>query len=164
MPLRSQGYCAVGSAEVNKRSARDERLQSRGPSYFHLCMKRRDHFRQCIRRSPSYLSRVDILGIHKYMKSESFSVCLCDPMDYTVHGLLQDRILEWVAFPFSRDLPNPEIAPVKSDIFPMPAPSWKITLESGNVMAAVTICSDFGAPKNKVSHCFHCFPIYLPLT
>ena len=24
-------------------------------------------------------------------------------------------------------------------------------------MAAVTICSDFGAPKNKVSHCFHCF-------
>ena len=29
-------------------------------------------------------------------------------------------------------------------------------------MAAVTICSDFGAPKNKVSHCFHCFPIYFP--
>ena len=31
-----------------------------------------------------------------------------------------------------------------------------------NLMAAVTICSDFGAPQNKVSHCFHCFPIYLP--
>ena len=29
-------------------------------------------------------------------------------------------------------------------------------------MAAVSICSDFGAPQNKVSHCFHCFPIYLP--
>ena len=29
-------------------------------------------------------------------------------------------------------------------------------------MASVTICSDFGAPKNKVSCCFHCFPIYLP--
>ena len=29
-------------------------------------------------------------------------------------------------------------------------------------MAAVTICSDFGAPKNKVWHCFHCFPIYFP--
>ena len=26
-------------------------------------------------------------------------------------------------------------------------------------MAAVTLCSDFGAPKNKVCHCF---PIYLP--
>ena len=31
-----------------------------------------------------------------------------------------------------------------------------------NFMAAVTICSDFGAPENKVSHCFHCFTIYLP--
>ena len=28
-----------------------------------------------------------------------------------------------------------------------------------NFMAASTICSDFGAQKNKVSHCF---PIYLP--
>ena len=26
---------------------------------------------------------------------------LCDPIDYTVHGILQARILEWVAFPFS---------------------------------------------------------------
>ena len=25
---------------------------------------------------------------------------LCDPMDYTVHGILQARILEWAAFPF----------------------------------------------------------------
>ena len=31
-----------------------------------------------------------------------------------------------------------------------------------NFTAAITICSDFGAQKNKVSHCFHCFPIYLP--
>ena len=27
---------------------------------------------------------------------------------------------------------------------------------SFNFMTAVTICSDFGAPQNKVSHCFHC--------
>ena len=31
-----------------------------------------------------------------------------------------------------------------------------------NFMAAVTTCSDFGAPKNKVWHCFHHFPIYFP--
>ena len=30
---------------------------------------------------------------------------------YTVHGILQARILEWVAFPFSRDLPNQGIKP-----------------------------------------------------
>ena len=29
-------------------------------------------------------------------------------------------------------------------------------------MAAVTIFSDFGAPQNKVCHCFHCFLIYSP--
>ena len=29
-------------------------------------------------------------------------------------------------------------------------------------MAAVTICSDFGTPENKVSHCFHYFPMLLP--
>ena len=31
-----------------------------------------------------------------------------------------------------------------------------------NFMAAITIYSDFGAPKNNVCHCFHYFPIYLP--
>ena len=29
---------------------------------------------------------------------------LCDPTDYTVHGILQARILEWVAVPFSRGI------------------------------------------------------------
>ena len=33
---------------------------------------------------------------------------------------------------------------------------------SFNIMAAVTIHSDFGAQENKVSHCFHFLPIFLP--
>ena len=32
---------------------------------------------------------------------------LCDPMDYTVRGILQARILEWIAFPFSRGSSQP---------------------------------------------------------
>ena len=32
---------------------------------------------------------------------------LWDPMNYTVHGILQDRILERVAFPFSRGSSQP---------------------------------------------------------
>ena len=35
------------------------------------------------------------------------SKTLCDPVDYTVHGILQVRILEWVAFPFSRGSSQP---------------------------------------------------------
>ena len=45
------------------------------------------------------------------MKVTHSCLTLCDPTDYTVHGILQARILEWVAFPFSRDLPNPGIKP-----------------------------------------------------
>ena len=36
------------------------------------------------------------------MKVTQSCQTLCDPMDYTVHRILQARILEWVAFPFSR--------------------------------------------------------------
>ena len=47
---------------------------------------------------------------------------LCDPMHYIVHGILQARILEWVAFSFSGDLPNPGIEPrsptLQSDSLP----------------------------------------------
>ena len=32
---------------------------------------------------------------------------LCDRIDSTVHGILQARILEWVAFPFSRGSSQP---------------------------------------------------------
>ena len=38
-------------------------------------------------------------------------VQLCNPMDYTLHGILQARILEWVAFPSPGDLPNPGMKP-----------------------------------------------------
>ena len=34
--------------------------------------------------------------------------------------------------------------------------------ESINFMTAITVYSDFGAQENKVCHCVHFFPIYLP--
>ena len=45
------------------------------------------------------------------MKVAQLCPTLCDPMDYTVHGILQARMLEWVAFPFSRGLLIPGIKP-----------------------------------------------------
>ena len=43
------------------------------------------------------------------MKMQVAQSCptLCDPVDYTVHGILQARILEWVPFPFSRGSSQP---------------------------------------------------------
>ena len=45
------------------------------------------------------------------VKVAQLRLTLCDPIDFIVHGILQARILEWVAFPFSRNLPNPGIEP-----------------------------------------------------
>ena len=36
----------------------------------------------------------------------------CSPAGSSVHGILQERILEWLAMPSSRDLPNPGIEPM----------------------------------------------------
>ena len=41
------------------------------------------------------------------MKVTQLCPTLCDPMDYRAHGILQARIQEWVAFPFSRGSSQP---------------------------------------------------------
>ena len=41
------------------------------------------------------------------MKVVQSCLTLGDPVDYTVHGILQARKLEWVAFPFSRGSSQP---------------------------------------------------------
>ena len=51
---------------------------------------------------------------------------LCDPMDYTVHGILQARILEWVAFPFSRGSSQPRDPTQVSSIVGGFFTSWAI--------------------------------------
>ena len=47
---------------------------------------------------------INLLILKLEVKVEVFQLCptLCDPMDYTAHGILQARKLEWEAFPFSK--------------------------------------------------------------
>ena len=40
---------------------------------------------------------------HVKVKVAQSRQTLCDSMDYTGHGIVQARILEWVTFPFSRE-------------------------------------------------------------
>ena len=51
----------------------------------------------------------DIPDTLKWCEVKIAQLCptLCDPMNYTVHGILHIRILEWVAFPFSRRSSQP---------------------------------------------------------
>ena len=47
------------------------------------------------------------LWVSEWVKVAESCLTLCDPMIYTVHGILQTKILEWVAFLFSRGSSQP---------------------------------------------------------
>ena len=57
---------------------------------------------------------------------------LCNPMNYTVHGILQARILEWATFPFSKGSPNPGIKPrspaLQADSLPAEPPGKPVCM------------------------------------
>ena len=76
---------------------------------------------------------------------------ICNPMDYTVHGILQARILEWLAFPFSRGSSQPGIEPrspvLQSDSLPV-APPGKLkergvmkSQDSNSVIVLKAVCT-----------------------
>ena len=47
------------------------------------------------------------LATKKGVKVTQLCPTLCDPMDYTVHGILQARILEWVDILFAKESSQP---------------------------------------------------------
>ena len=53
------------------------------------------------------IASLGVSGKNSEVKVAQSCLTLRDLMDYTVHGLLQARILEWVAFPFSRGSSQP---------------------------------------------------------
>ena len=53
------------------------------------------------------------------MKVTQSCPTLCDPTDYIVHGILQPRILEWVAVPFSRESSQSRSLTLQADSLPV---------------------------------------------
>ena len=88
-------------------SSSEEQALSRG-RYSQLSRRTDDldvgHVLVC--KHPAHTAALTLEGNCESEKSLS-RVQLCFPMDSTVHGLLQARILEWVAFPFSRASSQP---------------------------------------------------------
>ena len=86
-------------------------------------------------------------------------VWFCSPQNFSppgssVHGILQARILKWVAFPSPGDLPNPEIKPgtpalqPNSLLFEAPGkPLW------GEWIPVYVWLSPFTLPVNLSQHC-----------
>ena len=52
-------------------------------------------------------SSLSAVRVSRLTKVAQLCPTLCDSMDYTLHEILQARILEWVAFPFSRGSSQP---------------------------------------------------------
>ena len=84
-------------------------------SFPHLVCNSFFSFLSTIFSSFTYVQTILISTVYCYAIIPDKSVCLfvkmkvaqsrltlCDPVDYTVHGILQARTLEWVALPFSR--------------------------------------------------------------
>ena len=83
---------------------------------------------------------------------------LCDSMDcsppgFSVHMILQARILEWVAISFSRGSSPPRdwtqvsVSPILAGEFFTTKTTWEAL---------------FGDQEKKICHCFHFPPFYLP--
>ena len=83
--------------------------------------------------SPLVIGKVEMLVAQ-------LCLTLCDPMDCilpgsSVHGILQARILEWVAIPFSRGSFRPRIKPeasiLQADSLPSEPPGEPSDRKSG---------------------------------
>ena len=70
----------------------------------------------------------------KLKVSQSY-LTFCDPIDYTVHEILQASILEWVAIPFfwgsSQPRDQTQSRTLQADSLPAELPGYYL-LESGN--------------------------------
>ena len=102
------------------------------------------------------------------MKITQSCLILCNPMGYTVHGILQARILEWVAVPFSRGSSQPRDQTQVSHIAGRFFTSWA-TRESREISVMqpkkAQEChpppedkrdkKEFSEPPEGVRHCQH---------
>ena len=75
----------------------------------HVCSEGRLWLMGCPAASPVPTLHMLSSHISSPVKVKVAQSCLTlgDPMDYTVRGIFQARILEWVAFPFSRGSSRP---------------------------------------------------------
>ena len=97
-------------------------------------------------------------ALNNAAKSLQSCLTLCDPMDCSppgssVHGILQARILEWVAIPSPGDLPNPGIKP-RSPSAPalqadsLPLSHWVAAAKS--LQSCLTLCDSIdGSPPGS---------------
>ena len=96
-----------------------------------------------------------LVMVSECVKVAQLCLTLCDPMDYAVHGILQARVLEWVAFPFSgassqlRD--RTQVSCIAGGFFT----SWATReTHSGNI--TILLLQQPSTIQNSIVNCSHC--------
>ena len=87
---------------------------------------------QCSLLLGTFLWRSGKVWVSEWMKVAQLCPTLSDPIDYTVLGILQARILKWVAFSFSRQSSQPRSPTLQADSLPAEPqgkPQGKYTLD-----------------------------------
>ena len=89
---------------------------------------------------------------------------LCNPMDYTVHGILQARILEWVAFPFSRGSSQPRDWTQDSHIAGGFFTSWATRKPKNTGVGSLSLLQEIFPTQESNRSFLHCRQILYQLS
>ena len=103
---------------------------------------------------PFYRDKLAKWLAYSESESESESHSVCNPMDYTVHRILQARILEWVAIPFSSHSLLQEIFPIQglnSGLLHGRQILYQLSQRSTRILewVAYPFSSRFSQPRNR---------------
>ena len=98
------------------------------------------------------LAGLDLLSTMKVTQS---CPTLHDPMDYTVHGILQARILECVAIPFSRGSSQPRSPALQADSLPSEPPGkppqyYAAAAAAKSLQSCLTLCDPHGQQPTRL--------------
>ena len=123
-----------------------------------LCVKEHLAVCVCVCRGGGYR------GVGVKVKVAQLCPTLCGPMVYRVHGILQARILEWVAFLFSRGLPNPGIEPRSPALQVHSSPAQPPGKPKNTGMGTLSLLQQIFPPLESNWGLLHCrLILYQPL-
>ena len=125
--LSMQAHSKYLKTDLTRASTNQNRLQliSSASTNWHFQAEKTGKDLQSVEGSLKFILRVCVCMCS--------AISLCDPMDCgppgsSVHGILQARILEWVAILTSRGLPGPEIEPISLASLAL---NWKVLSRGG---------------------------------
>ena len=113
-----------------------------------------------------FLSPFDFPVYKSEVKVAQLCPTPCDPMDYTVHGILQARILAWVDFPFSRGSiqgSNPDLPTLQVDALPAEPQKRSLKKNWYSIGAVSGISCPFSLHLVAVLHLYHIYAFQFSL-